>query len=66
MGVLGRPAGAEHGCAKCPHMRQGSSFDGVHLFCELANVWTNLLSGRFAGSCIVSDEPPEPRQLTLF
>lgn len=63
MGVLGRPDGAENGCATCPHMRKGSSFDGVHLFCELANAWTNLLSGEFEGDCIMSDEP---KQLALF
>lgn len=33
-------------------MRPGSSFDGIHLFCERERVWTNLLDERFRGRCL--------------
>lgn len=55
-------------CAACPHMRPGSSFDGVHLFCEAAGRWTNLLDPRFAGMCIATellDKTPTGQQLEL-
>lgn len=51
-----RPPGAEAGCAGCPFMREGSSFDGIHLFCEQRQLWTNLLDPRWAGGCLEDDE----------
>lgn len=47
-----RPKGAERGCAHCPLTREGSSWDGVHLFCEGEKKWTNLLHPDFVGDCL--------------
>lgn len=47
-------------------MRAGSSFDGIHLFCEQRQLWTNLLDPRWAGSCLEDDEKAgAPVQMAL-
>lgn len=47
-----RPLGAEQGCAHCPHMLEGSSWDGVHCFCVKKKLWTNLLHPEYLGDCL--------------